>query len=570
MFKFSLSILVSMLLSASAWAASPEDEDFYWKKLLHFHGGKSAVVSEEFFLSPKGKHDAMEEESVAIKMLNGVHGQEIACNFPARYTWLKSVKKPVPEFDFNTCADLQNFLAGFLKERLSIVFVSEFSDAPASAFGHIMLMFQDTKLPEELADTISYSAITKAEPFMSYAYRGLTGKYDGYFIRAPYFKKKNEYTVSEQRALHRYALNLTQEEIFRIVLHLYELRKATFHYYFIKQNCAYQVGELLNVAFTHEDRGFDQANKVLPIDVVRRYEDIISTRTVEVPSLLKAEQLLSTLSTQERESVADVISNDAKPIVGLSEKVKEVLALDYQYAFRRRHVVLHHYEEVQSLKYKSSADSVELADPLYSRDSSRAMIGMMHRGSSDAVLLGYRPMLRDIYSLQQHALQESELSLLDATLASKRNNYTRFEHLDIFKLRSLPKRNILRSDVSWSFYVGANRYNKKENFLVEVEGGLGMSGGGKRYTATLMCSPGVQSGQGLHPYLKPDIGLFGYLTESMKLGLQSSVKIFKSSSYTTSELFLSADMGERTNGILRYMHSPSAPNRLMLEINLPI
>lgn len=570
MIKTILFILVGMLFFTNEGKASPADGELYWKKLLHFHGNESEVVSDEFFLSPNGRYDPLAEESVTIEMLNGEHGQAIACNFPARYTWLKSVHKLIPDFDLYACVELQDFLTEFAHESLSIVFVSEFADAPASAFGHIMLLFQDARKPAELADTISYSAITKSDSFMSYAYRGLTGKYDGYFIRAPYFKKKNEYTVSEQRALHRYALNLTQTEISNIVLHLYELRKARFHYYFIKQNCAYQVGGLLNIAFQNEERGFELVDKVLPIDVVRKYTDHISSRTIEAPSLLKAEQLLGMLSLQEKASVEAVIEHNTFPSVELSDQVKEVLALDYQYAFRRRRTVLNHYESVQSLSYQPSNVPLILEDPLYGRDSSRVKLGWIHYGTTDAVMLGYRPMLRDIYALQQNALQESELSLLNVAISAKKPNDTRVEQLDVIKLRSLPTRNVLRRDVSWSLYAGANRLNKYENFFTEAEGGVGWSGGSHPYTMSLLFSSGLQSGSGARAYLKPDIGLFGYVAENMKLGFQSSLKMFTSTNYLASELFLSVNLAGSTSCVLKYTQTSFSPNKLVFELNLPI
>jgi predicted AlkP superfamily pyrophosphatase or phosphodiesterase len=96
----------------------------YWKKLLHFEGAHSRVTSDEFFLSINGRNNAEIELSETIRLLNGDDGFAIACNFPARYQWILSTKKNVPNFDLNRCVALQAFLKlnpRLLKTKFSII-----------------------------------------------------------------------------------------------------------------------------------------------------------------------------------------------------------------------------------------------------------------------------------------------------------------------------------------------------------------------------------------------------------------------------------------------------------------
>ena len=61
----------------------------YWKKLLHFEDEKSNVISDDFFLSDSYRHSLQDEFYSTIELLRGDNGKEVACNFPARYLWIK-------------------------------------------------------------------------------------------------------------------------------------------------------------------------------------------------------------------------------------------------------------------------------------------------------------------------------------------------------------------------------------------------------------------------------------------------------------------------------------------------
>lgn len=558
MTRFLAALICNFLICTASHAETLHVKNDYWQRLLHFDGAQSRVVSEEFFLSANGQNDPAGEQIETIRLLNEAHGLDIACNFPARYRWLQSQGKNVPNFDLNQCVELQEFLRNFQRETLSIIFVSEFVDVPASAFGHIMLVFHNHDTPLPLADAIHFSAVTERDSFFRYAYRGLAGKYDGFFIREPLFVKQNEYNVHEQRALHFYELNFSAEEISRITLHLYELRKARFHYYFITENCAFHIGQLLNIALQGEDRGFENASVVLPIDIVRKYADRITERRVLAPSLLHAEELLNKFTTDEQRSVKNIIGQRESPLNALPDNVKEILALHYQYAFRRQRVVYENFDEVQSLRYSPSSFTTSIKDPLTNDESSRALIGVYQSKSLAGVLLGYRPMLRDIYALQQDSLQESELSLLDFQMLAYSNGI-RLEQLDLIKIRSLPKRNILRQDLAWNFYTGANRGNVNQEIRPEIEFGLGESFGSHHFTLNGSVSAGLQGNTGVAAYLKPSISLIGYLPANIKYGIQISDERFQHEHYLQNEIFFSNAIGKGYVVMRLIQASPSEP-----------
>ncbi|MGT0149952.1 Lnb N-terminal periplasmic domain-containing protein [Vibrio metschnikovii] len=81
-----------------------------------------------------------------------------------------------------------------------------------------------------------------------YAMKGLFGFYPGRFTVMPYYRKVREYNDIESRDIWEYPLNLTEQEVERVLLHLWEMQLAEFDYYFLDENCSYQLLALLELA----------------------------------------------------------------------------------------------------------------------------------------------------------------------------------------------------------------------------------------------------------------------------------------------------------------------------------
>ena len=64
----------------------------------------------------------------------------------------------------------------------------------------------------------------------------------------PYYRKVREYNDIESRDIWEYKLKLSEEEVSRVLLHLWEMQRAEFDYYFLDENCSYQLLSLLDVA----------------------------------------------------------------------------------------------------------------------------------------------------------------------------------------------------------------------------------------------------------------------------------------------------------------------------------
>ena len=85
----------------------------------------------------------------------------------------------------------------------------------------------------------------------------------------PYYEKIKEYNNLEQRDIWEYDLDLTQEQIDRLVLHAFELKDSYSDYFFFKENCSYNILWLLEVARYDLNLVSHFIFKTVPLDSIK-------------------------------------------------------------------------------------------------------------------------------------------------------------------------------------------------------------------------------------------------------------------------------------------------------------
>jgi hypothetical protein len=237
-------------------------EQRYWRLLLHYRpnwitGYESEIDEPGFFLSPQGKTDAKAELDATLTGFFsaepvGRSRQPARCAFIARYEWLKAAlgidETRLPS---EPCERFHAWYRELNPDSLSLIFPSAFLNNPASSFGHLLLRVDQTGQTEAtriLAYTINYAAELPPDTGVEYVYLGVFGGYTGYFSTLPYYLKAKEYGDFENRDIWEYRLNFTRDQLHRVLLHAWEMGNASFDYYFFKENCAYHIVALLDLA----------------------------------------------------------------------------------------------------------------------------------------------------------------------------------------------------------------------------------------------------------------------------------------------------------------------------------
>jgi len=261
--SYATSVPVVARAEIAELAASPEWIALgYWRRRAAGRGWESLADEPEFFLAPDGKHDPAAELLATLAAFRAppetrvrldLHPQ---CAFPARFAFVVAAlgeaagdlpRVPCPELDAWR-ADLGPV------QGVSLIFPEAYMNNPASMFGHTLLRL-DRAPPDAsedrrdlLAYAVNFAADTGDDGGALFAVKGLTGVYPGTFSLWPYYEKVKQYGDWESRDIWEYRLALTPDEIERLLLHVFEMRRVRFDYYFFDENCSYQLLGLLEVA----------------------------------------------------------------------------------------------------------------------------------------------------------------------------------------------------------------------------------------------------------------------------------------------------------------------------------
>ena len=333
-----------------------------WLRLLHFELNKkqgdtseSDVISPSFFISPIGHLDPHAELNATLNSffevgINRDLDSHSQCRFIARFNWLKS------QLDFSkkdltsvVCERFNQWLRVDKIESISLIFASGYLGNPASFFGHPLLKTNDNKYFKSagLQDiSFNFGAIVpKNENGLMYVINGLFGGYESVFSDTLFFRQNHVYVENELRDLWVYEMNLEREQQLIIVYHLWELMEAKFEYYFLKQNCAFKMAELLELALN--DKVTSDLPWSVPINVFNRLLEMTNKGRPLIKEIRfipsrqrRFHDKMNQLTKSERDIVSMVVNQDlslkSESFQKLSEKSRAIILETFMdfYKFR--------------------------------------------------------------------------------------------------------------------------------------------------------------------------------------------------------------------------------------------
>ncbi|MCB0412351.1 MAG: DUF4105 domain-containing protein, partial [Bdellovibrionales bacterium] len=258
-----------------------------WLGMVHYREGWFHPVSEAdgdfFFLSPNGASSPKEELFATIKSLcdnlrrktpaEKIPFIQARCQFPAREGFLEG--KGLGGWTKPECPDLEDWKRRVGSERVHMVFSSYYANNPSSVFGHTLLRFDRTDqvsgmpINPLLNYGVNFAGETNTSNGVLFAILGMTGGFKGKFASLPYYYKVREYSDFDARDLWEYELNLTPDQIQRLLNNIWEQGFSFYNYYYFTENCSYHLLTALDVAVPeyHLDRKIPYW--VIPIDSVK-------------------------------------------------------------------------------------------------------------------------------------------------------------------------------------------------------------------------------------------------------------------------------------------------------------
>lgn len=307
-------------------------QDPYWRTLLHYKpagGGhyRSLVDDPDFFLATNGKTDPEAELRATITAFFSAPAEGVThatAKFPARYAWIREkLAIPAARFPYDGDKDFYSLKSRINPGAIYLVFPAGYMKNPASMFGHTFLLIESQGKSRLLAYSVNYGAVSGPDSSLVYALKGLTGAYRGYYSFLPYYQKIREYADIDMRDMWEYRLKLTDEETDRLLRHIVELSGIYSDYYFISENCSYNLLFLIEAA-KPETKLTDRLKTIVePIETVKLLKELgIAEDYTYRPSLYsRIKYGMSRLSFREKSYVKDICfgkkNTDSFPFSGL-------------------------------------------------------------------------------------------------------------------------------------------------------------------------------------------------------------------------------------------------------------
>jgi len=489
-----------------------------WWRLLHYRSGVFGVASEvdagHFFNSPDGKTEPEAELDATLRgfFSPGPSDDRIQhpfCRFPARLAWLNAELR----FDFRVlprqpCARFEEFRQRVDPESISLIFSSYFLNNPASAFGHTLLRLNKKRAPggEErqalLDHGINFGANVDTGNAVLYALKGLAGMFAGEFTNVPYYFKVREYNDFESRDLWEFELTLSPREVDMAVAHIWELGSALFAYYYLSENCSYQMLGILEVASPRIDLMAKLGWPVLPIDTLRAVAEnpgLIRAVTYRPSTRVQFRRRLSALDGAEAELVFRLGEDPDLPLPASASAERQMAMLDTALdliAFRHGKELLEpksapsaRAQRLQSRRARLGLISPtlviptpELENPLRGHERARLDLGEGYSTRSGFYhALDLRLALHDWSDPSAGYPETLSISFLPIRLRHYiERQRLELEQASLIAITSLVPMDVFDQSISWHAHLGAARIHDDgcdECFAGLVEAGGGIAGG---------------------------------------------------------------------------------------------
>lgn len=235
--------------------------------------------------------------------------------------------------------NLNSFLKQYHNATIYLALASPYVNNPVSMFGHnFLLISKDT---DNILDgfTLSFEAKNTSKNKLEYFYKGLTGGFKGFYYIKPTFNTLRLYNNFEDRNIFLFPLKLTEQEKKDVLTNIYIYSTSkTFPYYFIDQNCAYYLLDILET--TNKDHDYiyfspqDTVNKTSPridfenVTILTSVKNQIKHSTSKDPKLINAYkkarfELYKTYRSGEVQNYRNSLLNLNKVSLNSKTKVKE-------------------------------------------------------------------------------------------------------------------------------------------------------------------------------------------------------------------------------------------------------
>ena len=530
--------MIFIFLTTLVYASSQEykekaqalklSQERYWNILLHMVDAESEIDDAKFFFSDNGKTDAKAELNATLDALfneTTFDDNSTACRFPARKAWLKK-KLQIEDFPEVECREYNRILKRLNPKSATLVFPAAHINSPASMFGHTFLRINSGYNSKLLSYAFNYAADANPDDTNAvlFAIKGLVGGYFGKYSLLPYYEKLKEYRDTENRDIWEYDLDLNEEEVLKMVRHIWELNNTSSYYYFFSENCSYNMLWFIESAreSIHLREYFNY--QVIPLETIHAAKDeniIVSTnyRPSKHTKLLKYEELIDEKyifmpkALVNSEITIQKITQDSK--ISLQQKmyILEASIEFLEYSYSKSNLTKDEYLKLfynlsQARAKMGLGKRLDIETPSNPAKSHRAIktsFGVGSREGESVAYITFRPAYHDLEDSNYGFLRGTQIEFLDVELTYTQDKLD-VEEATILSIVSLTQLSEFTNSFSWRMKLGFDRESleSETNFL--ATGGAGFSWGNSLGLIYTMVDPVLYKTQKYEVALGGSIG----------------------------------------------------------------
>lgn len=477
--------------------------DRYWHILLHYQpywlGFKSLIDDPNFFLSPTGKKDPEAELEATIKAFfesNEKGDSHPICRFIARYEWLKE-RLVIEESAFTDrgCKEFDTIKSTIQPKSAVLVFPSAFMNNPASMFGHTLIRFDSSYESKLLSYAANYAAFPDSMGLL-YPIKGIFGFYKGYFTLFPYYDRIRLYNDTEQRDMWEYHLNFSEEEVMRMLMHLWELKDVYSYYYFFDENCSYNLLYLLEAARPSLHLTDRAGLWVIPVDTIRAVKEsgIVDGVEYRPAKATKIRHIASLLDEDSRKKAIKITEQKLRPEhmsdIDTDKKIKILdLAIEgIQYKYNKQELSKKEYLGLflPTLRERSKLgrpriDPYKIPVPVQPEEgnfSSRLSLGLGVREGVAFQEIKYRPAYHSLTDPDHGYIEGSQIEFADITVRYYVDGRIQLESLDLIDIASISPRDPFFQPLSYKVRTGFAQkmdHSGNEHLIYELNPAVGLA-----------------------------------------------------------------------------------------------
>lgn len=460
------------------------------------------------------------------------------------------------------CRALKKEIEELGAKEVTLVFASAYINAPASAFGHTFLRFDKDANTPLLSYAINYAANTNQEKGVLYAYKGLFGGYEGRYSISRYYKKLKEYSALEQRDIWEYTLELSQKEIDRMVRHIFEIRHFYADYFFMSENCSYNLLWLLEVAKDDLKLIDNFKQTVIPLDTIRA---IVSKGLVKKTRYRASKH-------REILKLSEAIKNSPKALqfakseeydlsaIKALRKEKKIASLQLAIALLQQKRTNNKITKeaylpkfLTLLKARSKLgrlpkkDPQKPSSPLEGHYSTKASITY----SKQRVRAKTKIVYHDLYDNEQGYLLGAYINFLETTITYQEHQL-KLEEINLLEIKSYAIENTIFKPISWEVALGGKRiFNNGLNSYLQA--GAGVTQGNEKLYFYTTITPTLYYKNHEEVSVSANLGLLYNPSKYLKFGLLSSNEWFsKKREILQIEPFITYSINQQSALNLRY------------------